>query len=81
MQQQCFDKTVTTHYEEVNVLTIFFSFTEEIQESQKMLNTAIHPQGFPSPALDRLCPPFLDKGELHWWLLHELHLCHLQRQR
>lgn len=76
MQQQCFDYTVTTHYEEVSKLTIFFSFfflfsfvffffTEETQESQKMLSIAIHQLGFLSPALGRLCPLFQDRAELH----------------
>lgn len=85
-QQQCFDYTVTTHYEEVSKLTIFFSFffflffflflffyffTEGTQESQKTLSIAIHQLGFPSPALGRLCPLFLDRAELHWWPPHE----------
>lgn len=56
-------------------------FTEGTRESQKMLSTAIHQLSFPSPALGRLCPPFLDKAELHWWLPHESHLCHPQRQK
>lgn len=82
MQQQCLDYTVTIHYEEVSELTIFVCFfTGGKRESQKMSSTAIRQLGSPSPASGRLCPPFPDKEELHWWPLHELRLCRPQRRR
>ena len=56
-------------------------FTGGTRESQKRWSTAIRQLDSPSPALDRPCPPFLDKAELHWWRPHESRLCLLQRPR
>lgn len=89
-QQQCFDYTVTTQYEEVSepynllffsLFLFFFFFTEGTRESRRTLNIAIRQLGSPSPASGRLCPLFRDRAELRWWPPRELHLCRPRRQR